>query len=169
MHSIFVFGFAYGAFAAQILTQIVDNIGVLPDTYISSHPDEVWEIYQDMYRVAMSGKRDNEGEYQGTASSFRRIENLRDGYSEPRARVTFLGLFDATMPTTYIGVQLGYHTNWGQYHLLPSEISHPAYSIRHAVSMDEQDIALRPTLIGDPMFEGIQDVEQVWFLGNHAV
>ncbi|PYI11265.1 HET-domain-containing protein [Aspergillus sclerotiicarbonarius CBS 121057] len=137
--------------------------------YFSRHPERIWNIYQDWYRAVMHGEDGDEWDYENTASSLIRIKNLREKYSEPTDRVAFLGLFDTAMATSDLGAKLSFHAGWGQNHNLPSEISHPALLVRHAVSLDERRIALHPILVGDPMFEGIQDVEQVWFLGSHAV
>ncbi|PWY69031.1 hypothetical protein BO94DRAFT_300289 [Aspergillus sclerotioniger CBS 115572] len=167
-YDIFIFGFASGAFAAQVLAQIVDNVGIFQVSYVSNHPERIWDIYEDWYRAVIGGEGGDEWEYEDTASSLLRINKMRTKYSELTDRVTFLGLFDTAMATSDLGVRLTFHTSWGRHRNLPSEISHPALIVRHAVALDERRIALHPILVGEPMFEGIQDVEQLWFSGSHA-
>lgn len=45
--------------------------------------------------------------------------------------------------------------------------------VRHAVSIDEKQVLLRPDNMDDPVIDGMEeferDVQQVWFPGSHQV
>lgn len=163
---IYLFGFSRGAFTVRALAGLLYRCGLLNSNAISQI-DTAWLWYQKHYAGFGESER---SAYRANVDTFRRK------YSRP-CDIRFLGVWDTVKSVGYIN---------------PMNLPHTRHNpiirtVRHAVALDECRSFYVPTTWGGVKGEspavyapasfeldatddppGIpQDVEEVWFPGNH--
>lgn len=119
---------------------------------------QVWKEYRTVHNLIVGG-----GSKQRVDHARSYMDTLHQLFRKSTGRVAFLGLFDA------VAGDMGRENEWKSPVNLPSEITHPANIVRHAIAIDERRPGLQPIIVGDAMVRGTQDIEQMWFEGGHSV
>ncbi|PYI03349.1 HET-domain-containing protein [Aspergillus sclerotiicarbonarius CBS 121057] len=159
--NIFVFGFCTGAEIAHEFARMVEYVGVpfyIQD--IDTVLENAWLIYQS-WNSNLNSDKDKD------RSKYWHMIDFREQRCRPADRVKFLGLYDTTENVLWPGQ--GGRT--------------VAHTIRHAISMDEKQPALRPIRMKDrnklilsevgygslPIEnKDSQSIQDVFFPGGHA-
>jgi uncharacterized protein (DUF2235 family) len=162
MRNVYIFGFSSGGLAAQMLAQILENIGI--PMSLKYQPDGIWEVYQAWYST-ISGDKQDKGD-EDARRAYSDMIKFRLKHRRLSCRVAFLGLFDSVNITP--GVNMIRGVNIKKWNTLQSVVTHPALVVRHAVAIDERQPALRPNL-ANKMAGCKHDIEELWFPGGHAV
>lgn len=154
---LFLFGFSRGAFTARSLAGLVRNSGILRRDH-AGRVKEAWALYRD--RIEKPS---------GTASTL-----FRRSYAH-ETETHFIGVWD-TVGALGIPVpgpkRLGpvvnrFNRRWA-FH--DTELSSWVKAAFHALAIDEQRSAFRPTLWHQQpgSAEQGQELKQVWFAGTHC-
>jgi uncharacterized protein (DUF2235 family) len=158
--NIFLFGFSRGAYTARSLAGLIRNCGILLPAHVD-RVDEAFAFYRD---------RTSQTHPVAVASQlFRRM------YSHPDDTIHFIGVWDTVgslgIPDTLPGWEEvaklfpGWEQLWGFHDTqLSSHVRHAC----HALAIDEQRVAFKPTLWTQDPNPGEQTLEQVWFAGVHT-
>ena len=158
--SVYLFGFSRGAYTARSLAGLIRNCGIL----CRDHADQVDEAFA-FYRDRTSHTHPS-----AIASQlFRRM------YSHDEDEIHFIGVWD-TVGALGIPEQLpgwerlsnvfsGWEQLWG-FH--DTRLSSHVGNAFHALAIDEQRSAFRPTLWTEGPAASGQTLEQVWFSGVHT-
>lgn len=157
---VYLFGFSRGAYTARSLAGLIRNCGILRPEHVD-RVDEAFAFYRD---------RTSHTHPSSIASQlFRRM------YSQDSDSIHCIGVWDTVgalgIPDQLPGwerlsnVLHGWERLWGFHDTqLSSHVRHAF----HALAIDEQRTAFRPTLwTADPQAED-QVLEQVWFAGVHS-
>jgi uncharacterized protein (DUF2235 family) len=157
---LYLFGFSRGAYTARSLAGLIRNCGILRPEHVDQ-VDEAFAFYRD---------RTSHTHPSSIASQlFRRM------YAQDSDEIHFIGVWDTVgalgIPDRLPGwdrlaeVFTGWERLWGFHDTrLSSHVRHAC----HALAIDEQRTAFRPTLwTQDPAAVG-QTLEQVWFAGVHS-
>ncbi len=155
---IYIFGFSRGAYTARSLAGLIHNCGILKDAAFAA---DAFELYRDRTSSTDADEL--------AARLFRRE------YSYKRDTIRFIGVWDTVgalgIPDNAPGweelskVYRGWERLWGFHDTQLGPHVEAAY---HAISIDEDREAYRPTLwtsVPDPTR---QTLEQVWFSGVHT-
>jgi uncharacterized protein (DUF2235 family) len=164
---VFLFGFSNGAFAAQTIAQLLECAGLPLMNHDAPSLACILRMYADWRRASMNTKCNS----QATGlpdQSFCTLDRCRRNLLGRTRRVTFMGLFDEVDMRHGLKGRIGIGMRRKASARLPSELSHPADIIRHAISIDERQPARDPVFVEEPRIRS-QDVKQVWFAGKHAV
>ncbi|KJK63786.1 Uncharacterized alpha/beta hydrolase domain DUF2235 [Aspergillus parasiticus SU-1] len=152
---IYLFGSANGAYAAILLADLIENVGVLT-AGDEDRVSKAWEVFRNW----INAKRDP---IIRGRSFLEDMEAFRKSFCRPIGNVAFIGLFDAV-----------YSQSLGKKQSpLVYTISH--HIIRHAVSIDERYAHLRPILLQKVSSDTLkgsqdaQDIQEIWFPGTHHV
>jgi uncharacterized protein (DUF2235 family) len=158
--ALYLFGFSRGAYTARSLAGLIRNCGILRPAH-ADQVDEAFAFYRD---------RTSHTHPSSIASQlFRRM------YAQDSDEIHCIGVWD-TVGALGIPDQLpgweklsnlftGWERLWG-FH--DTQLSSHVRNAFHALSIDEQRSAFRPTLwTQDPRAQG-QTLEQVWFAGVHS-
>ncbi|MEV7886418.1 DUF2235 domain-containing protein [Streptomyces sp. NPDC002817] len=154
---LFLFGFSRGAFTARSLVGLLRNCGVLRRDHADRIP-EAWALYRD--RIEQPN---------GAAATLFRRSYARE------TEIRFIGVWDTVGA---LGIPVPdmawlrpaadrFNRRWAFHN---TELSSWVRSAFHALSVDEQRSAFRPTLWHQQPGadrEG-QELKQVWFAGVHA-
>lgn len=154
---LFLFGFSRGAFTARSLVGLLRNCGVLRRDHIDRFP-EAWALYRD--RIEQPN---------GAAATLFRRSYARD------TEIRFIGVWDTVgalgipVPgTAWLRPAADrFNRRWAFHN---TELSSWVRSAFHALAIDEQRSAFRPTLWHQQPGadrEG-QELKQVWFAGVHC-
>lgn len=154
---LFLFGFSRGAFTARSLVGLVRNSGILRREHVD-RTQEAWSLYRD--RIEQPN---------GAASTLFRRSYAR----EPG--IHFIGVWDTVgalgipLPdTTLLHPAVDRFNQRWAFH--DTELSDWVEGAFHALAIDEQRSAFRPTLWHqrpDAARQG-QELKQVWFAGVHC-
>jgi uncharacterized protein (DUF2235 family) len=159
---LFLFGFSRGAYTARSLAGLIRNCGIL-------RSDDA-----DMVDAAYAFYRDRTDR---TKPSTIASAMFRKSYSHPLEPIHFIGVWDTVgalgIPVDFPGwhqmsqVFTGWERMWG-FH--DTTLSSQVTNAIHALSIDEQRAAFKPTLWtrSDNAAPGDQNVKQVWFSGVHS-
>lgn len=154
---LFLFGFSRGAFTARSLAGLVRNSGILRRDHADRIP-EAWALYRD--RVEQPN---------GAAATLFRRSYARE------SEIAFIGVWDTvgalgipapgTVPLQPAARR--FNRRWG-FH--DTELSNWVRAAFHALALDEQRSAFRPTLWHQQpgSAEEGQELKQVWFAGVHC-
>ncbi|KAB8275436.1 hypothetical protein BDV30DRAFT_236803 [Aspergillus minisclerotigenes] len=143
---IYLFGSANGAYAALVLASLIEYVGVL-NAGDEDRVPQVWEIFRNWTN--------------SKGGSMWRVRAFRESFCRPTGGVAFIGLFDAVYNQSFRKTQS------------PLIMSIPDHIIRHAVSVDERYVVLRPILVQklssntDENPRDAQDIQEIWFPGTH--
>jgi uncharacterized protein (DUF2235 family) len=159
---VFLLGFSRGAYTARSLAGLIRNCGILR----SEHADQLnaaFAFYRD---------RTSHSHPSSIASHL-----FRDMYSYGDQEIHFIGVWDTVgalgIPNDLPGWEqisrlfTGWEQLWGFHDTqLSSQVAHA----RHALSIDEERAAFRPTLWTQDQaaLDAGQDLKQVWFAGVHS-
>ncbi len=159
---VFLFGFSRGAYTARSLGGLIRNCGILRP----EHADQVnaaFAFYRD---------RTSHSHPSSIASHL-----FRDMYSYGDQPIHFIGVWDTVgalgIPNDLPGWEqisrlfTGWEQLWGFHDTqLSAQVAHA----RHALSIDEERAAFRPTLWTQDQaaLDAGQDLKQVWFAGVHS-
>lgn len=159
---LFLFGFSRGAYTARSLAGLIRNCGILRTEH-ADQVDHAFAFYRD---------RTSHTHPSAIASHI-----FREMYAYPTAPIHFIGVWDTVgalgIPVDLPGwEEISHHiTGWEQlwgFHdtRLSSQVTHA----RHALSIDEERSAFRPTLWtqAQAALDSAQDLKQVWFAGVHS-
>ena len=157
---VFLFGFSRGAYTARSLAGLVRNCGILRPDH-ADRVDEAFAFYRD---------RTSQTHPSAIASViFRRM------YSWPESKIYFVGVWDTVgalgIPDDLPGweevskVLTGWEQLWG-FH--DTQLSKDVAYAYHALAIDEQRAAFKPTLWTQDDQADHQELEQVWFAGVHS-
>jgi uncharacterized protein (DUF2235 family) len=150
---LFLFGFSRGAYTARSTVGLARNAGILRP----EHRGRIRDAYR-MYRSRSKGTHPREAE----ARIFRSM------YSYPGLEFEFVGVWDTVgaLGIPIDGVRLPIITKLWSFHdtNLSSTVKH-AYQ---ALAIDEHRRSFRPTVWNQPDPDVEQDLEQVWFAGDHC-
>jgi len=142
---VFIFGFSRGAYTARALGGLLHMFGLLTEGNEGLIPYAL--------RLFKSADRNK---FQ-LAAGFKRI------FSRPCAP-HFLGLWDTVSSVGWIFDPVGLKP-WR----MPYTAQFPDIPlIRHAISIDERRAFFRQNLIHPPASPAKQDLQQVWFAGDHS-
>ena len=158
---LFMFGFSRGAYTARSLAGLIRNCGILRREN-EGLIDSAYAFYRD---------RTDRTHPSSIASRL-----FRESYAHPDVPIHFIGVWDTVGALGIPNDLPGWHgvanrTHWWQrlwgFHdtQLSSQVTHAI----HALSIDEQRAAFRPTLWQqgeNPPAE--QSLKQVWFSGCHS-
>jgi uncharacterized protein (DUF2235 family) len=148
---LFFFGFSRGAYTARSTVGLIRNCGILR----REHAGRVGEAY-GLYRDRAIKPRDIESQL------FRRSFS-----HEPRIR--FLGVWDTVgsvgIPSAGLGVAPLVNRRWGFHDTTLSSHVEAAFQ---ALAIDERRKPFEPTLWQLQPDADNQEVEQVWFSGDHC-
>jgi hypothetical protein len=155
-----LFGFSRGAYTARSLGGMVGKVGIVDGTGLdpAAREDAVRRAYR-RYRDLRKGPDDPDWDT-GLVLSYEA--------GEPTSPIEFVGVWDtvgALGIPAYVGIPDLLHSR-EHYQFLDVTLDPRIPAARHAVSLDELRGPFRPTL-WDPPAPG-QDVEQVWFPGDHG-
>jgi uncharacterized protein (DUF2235 family) len=158
--TLFLFGFSRGAYTARSLAGLIRNCGILCPQH-ADRVDEAFAFYRD---------RTSHTHPSAIASQlFRRM------YSHDEDKIHCIGVWD-TVGALGIPDQLpgweqlsnlftGWERLWGFHDTtLSSHVTHAF----HALAIDEQRAAFKPTLWTQDPQASDQTLEQVWFAGVHT-
>ncbi len=152
---LWLFGFSRGAYTARSVAGLVRNCGILRP----ENRDRIDEAY-GLYRARAESPR-------GTASTL-----FRNAYSyQPRVR--FIGVWDTVgalgipeppikllrLPWSLLSHRWAFHD---------TDLSTHVDAACHALAIDEQRDAFKPTLWAQQPGAGSQHLEQAWFPGVHS-
>ncbi|MFF8195649.1 DUF2235 domain-containing protein [Streptomyces bobili] len=154
---LFLFGFSRGAFTARSLAGLLRNCGILRREHVNRIP-EAWALYRDRLERPTGA----------TATLFRR------SYAR-ETQIHFIGVWDTVgalgipipgTPWLQPSVQR-FNRRWA-FH--DTELSSWVGAAFHALAIDEQRAAFRPTLWHQQpgAAEQGQELKQVWFAGVHC-
>ncbi|WP_326791349.1 DUF2235 domain-containing protein [Streptomyces sp. NBC_00841] len=154
---LFLFGFSRGAFTARSLAGLVRNCGVVRRDH-ANRIKEAWALYRDRMEKPT-----------GTASTL-----FRGSYAH-ETEIHFIGVWD-TVGALGIPVPDSqwlkpvvnqFNQHWA-FH--DAELSSWVKAAFHALAIDEQRSAFRPTLWHQQpgAVEQGQELKQVWFAGSHC-
>ncbi|WP_030044003.1 DUF2235 domain-containing protein [Streptomyces resistomycificus] len=154
---LFLFGFSRGAFTARSLAGLVRNGGILRREHADRIP-QAWALYRD--RIEQPN---------GAAATLFRRSYARE------TEIRFIGVWDTVgslgipVPAT-AGLQSAagrFNRRWA-FH--DTELSSWVRAAFHALAIDEQRSAFRPTLWHQQpgAAEQGQELKQVWFAGVHC-
>lgn len=142
------FGYSKGGYAAHLLSRLIHYVGILVPGHDYLIP-EVWRIF---HRIISSKKP-----WKYLVTEFFTLQAFSDSFVRSASRVRFFGVFDAINP--YLSKNGAFEVD-----SLPSQI------MRHALSIDEQQVLLQPANFGSNESDRDEDdVQQVWFPGGHQV
>jgi uncharacterized protein (DUF2235 family) len=152
---LWLFGFSRGAYTARSVAGLVRNCGILR----RENRDRVHEAYA-LYRARAESPR-------GTASTL-----FRNAYAyQPRVR--FIGVWDTVgalgipePPTHLLRIPFKLASRRWAFH--DTDLSTHVDAAFHALAIDEQREAFKPTLWTQQEGAGDQRLEQVWFPGVHS-
>ena len=152
---LWLFGFSRGAYTARSVAGLVRNCGILRH----ENRDRVHEAYA-LYRARAESPR-------GTASTL-----FRNAYAyQPRIR--FIGVWDTVgalgipePPSHLLRVPYTWFSRRWAFH--DTALSTHVDAACHALAIDEQREAFKPTLWTQQEGAGDQHLEQVWFPGVHS-
>jgi uncharacterized protein (DUF2235 family) len=152
---LYFFGFSRGAFTARSIVGLVRNCGIL-------RPDNI-----DRLKEAYALYRSKEHEPSGETSA-----RFRTAYSHS-PDIRFIGVWDTVGALGIPALGPGFlhrltnriNRRWG-FH--DTELSSHVRAAFHAVAIDEQRSAFKPTLWQKQSTAAEQIVEQVWFAGVHC-
>jgi hypothetical protein len=158
---LFLLGFSRGAYTARSLAGLIRNCGILKQ----DDADRVGAAYA-FYRDRTSRTHPS-----SIASRLFRQTN-----SHPDAPIHFIGVWDTVgalgIPDDFPGWHemshefTGWERLWG-FH--DTQLSAQVINAIHALSIDEQRAAFKPTLWSqDPDAPADQNLRQVWFAGVHS-
>jgi uncharacterized protein (DUF2235 family) len=154
---IFLFGFSRGAFTVRSLAGLINNAGVLR----AEHAERLDDAYT-LYRARAIKPRGIESEL------FRRSYSHET--SAFQTRIRFIGVWDTVGALGIPTIGPKFLTNWvnRRFAFHDTELSGRVDAAVHALAIDEQRRAFKPTLWSQPDHAGDQWVEQVWFPGVHS-
>ncbi|XHF97108.1 hypothetical protein AWENTII_000710 [Aspergillus wentii] len=176
---IFIFGFSTGAHVAHWVARMLENIGIVgvnrvfltrqgvPEWERAWKAYQAWEVYQawELYQAwnDRATKVSNAKDRWEERFQYFKMKDFGQKRCKP-VRIAFLGLFDTVIRKPESNLKKGKHS-------APRvPVSNRAHIIRHAVSIDEQQAASHPSLVGEVITidHHNQDVQEVWFTGGHA-
>jgi uncharacterized protein (DUF2235 family) len=159
---LFLLGFSRGAYTARSLAGLIRNCGILRREH-TDQVDAAFAFYRD---------RTSHTHPSAIASHL-----FRDMYSCGDQTIHFIGVWDTVgalgIPNDLPGWEeisklfTGWEQMWGFHDTqLSSQVTHA----RHALSIDEERAAFRPTLWTQDQkaIDAGQDLKQVWFSGVHS-
>ena len=145
---LYIFGFSRGAFTARSLCGLIRKAGILS----KQHSDLVPDAYK-LYKL------------RGVHPDDPPAVRFREQYSRETI-IHFLGVWDTVGALGVPGGRLRKLSAWRhQFHDV--QLSKIVRNAFHALAIDEQRSAFRPTLWAGKTSPG-QRVEQVWFAGAHS-
>jgi uncharacterized protein (DUF2235 family) len=158
---LFLFGFSRGAYTARSLAGLIRNCGILTSDDVDL-VDAAYAFYRD---------RTDRTQPSTIASAM-----FRKSYSHAPERLHFIGVWDTVgalgIPVDFPGwremshVFTGWERIWG-FH--DTTLSSQVTNAIHALSIDEQRAAFKPTLwTRSDNAPADQNVQQVWFSGVHS-
>jgi uncharacterized protein (DUF2235 family) len=158
---LFLFGFSRGAYTARSLAGFIRNCGILTRDDADG-VDAAYAFYRD---------RTSRTHPSSIASRL-----FRETNSHPAAPIHFIGVWDTVgalgIPEDFPGWDTmskhldGWERLWG-FH--DTQLSAQVTNAIHALSIDEQRAAFKPTLWSqDPDAPAEQNLNQVWFAGCHS-
>ncbi len=156
---LFLLGFSRGAYTARSLAGLIRNCGILRPEH-ADRVNDAFNFYRDRTSV--------------THPTALASEIFRDMYSYASERIRFIGVWDTVGA---LGIP-DYLPGWGTVSQLTSrwrelwgfhdtQLSSRVDCAYHALSIDEQRRAFKPTLWTGKPSAG-QTVQQVWFAGTHS-
>lgn len=154
---LFLFGFSRGAFTARSLAGLVRNSGILRRDHCDRTP-EAWALYRDRIERPT-----------GTAATLFRRSYARE------TQIHFVGVWDTVgslgIPAPSAAwLQSSVHRFNRRWAFHDTELSSWVRAAFHALAIDEQRSAFRPTLWHQQSgaAEQGQELKQVWFAGVHC-
>lgn len=160
---IYIFGFSRGAFTARFLARMVNKVGLLSMGNEEMVPF-AYKVYQD-YEMDLHQARDYIKKFKKTFCRDEHDPNRKHNENEVGIKVHFLGLFDTVSSVGTFDVPFSRKTK------LP-EVSGTAEHVRHAVAIDERRVKFKAALLKQEInangHDENEDIEEVWFAGNHG-
>ena len=167
---IYIFGFSRGAHTARVLAGLIYEIGILRPEQIHLSKAALM-AYKQSQKTNISNDLENQTDYEGAGSNFRRIVNPMTG------AIQFLGAFD-TVSSVFVPNSNGILPPLIR-EKLPHTSANPAVRhFRHAMAVDERRRMFRldrwtmgqhfkpnKYSTGQPRD---QDAKEVWFSGYHS-
>ena len=161
---IYLFGFSRGAFTARYLARMVSRIGLL-----SKGNDELVPFAYKVYRDYELGTSQHS---LGTFMKNFKTTFCRLDYPDEAApdgmggvKIYFLGLFDTVNSVGMFDIPF-------KPQVRVPEVHGTAQYIRHAVSIDERRVKFKAALLCQDIKakdkKHIEDVKEVFFVGNHS-
>lgn len=153
---LFFVGFSRGAFTARSTTGLIRNSGILRREY-RDRVDDAYALY-----------RTKEGPDAPSAVDFRRRYAVAD-----QTPIRFVGVWDTvgSLGIPDLGIPgLGWLARWvnRRWAFHDVKLSSRVASAYQALSIDETRRPFAPTLWQPQPHAGDQELEQVWFAGNHS-
>jgi hypothetical protein len=170
-----LFGFSRGAYTARSLGGMIGRVGIIDRTGLDEQAltAAVRRAYA-RYEALRATRKAGQGAGPEAVLTAPRGENdeLHLAYDPDSADipVAFIGVWDtvgALGIPSYIGVPDLLHSR-ERYEFLNVVLDQRIPYARHAVSLDEMRGPFRPTLWEDPPADTTQDINQVWFPGDHC-
>ena len=159
--SIYLFGFSRGAAAARVLSALISWPGLLKDTELVRHFENIWKLYVEY----PPGTRPNDDDY----AIKRRVllNNLTSmGQSAlwtPTPKVQFLGAFD-TVP----GCSWDKEKMFVKLRIRNLRLERCVQKAVHLLSADDNRIPSFEPLLWNAKSSTEQHVEQIWMPGVHG-
>ena len=174
--SVSLFGFSRGAYTARSLAGMIGRIGIVDRTGLhrSELDDAVRQAYQ-RYMALRTELKEEQGDGPGAGPELvvavppRSELPLAYHPASPDIPVAFIGVWDtvgALGIPSYIAVPDVFGSR-KRYEFLNVVLDPRVPWARHAVALDEMRGPFRPTLWEEPPAASPQDIEQVWFPGDH--
>ena len=150
---LFFFGFSRGAFTARSTVGLVRNCGILKPQHLDRIED-AYDFYRDPHR--------------DTEPNSIAAEIFRREYSQPEARIHFVGVWDTVgaLGIPIGGLRLPILTKRWSFH--DPKLSSKVDFAYHALAIDEHRRPFKPTLWKRDAVVPGQTLEQVWFAGVHS-
>ena len=170
-----LFGFSRGAYTARSLAGMIGRVGIvdrtgLDDQALAAAVRQAGARYEALRAQGKAGR--NAGPEAVLTAPRGEDDKLPLAYDPDSADipVAFIGVWDtvgALGIPSYIGVPDLLHSR-ERYEFLNVVLDPRIRHARHAVSLDEMRGPFRPTLWEEPPADTTQDIEQVWFPGDHC-